>query len=159
LCCLLKYDQDFNILPDLAESYTSNGPVFTFKIRKGATWSDGIPLKAQDFVYSLRRQIDPRTGNGYGSSRDHVVKGAFEYSTAKVDDPKLDKLGGGVGVSAPDDNTFVVTGDAAYGLIPAQTAFVAATVAREDQVKKFMDSKGVSSWTDPGKTGAPVLGA
>src|SRR5262249_42447327 len=54
---LLKYDQDFNITPDLAESYTNNGPVFTFKIRKGTAWSDGVPLKAQDFAYSLRRQI------------------------------------------------------------------------------------------------------
>ena len=72
----LRYDQDFNILPDLAESYTNSGPVFTFKIRKDATWSDGQPIKAQDFVYSVDAQIDPRTGNGYGSFWDGVIKGA-----------------------------------------------------------------------------------
>ena len=44
---LLRYDQDFNLVPDLAESYSNSGPVFTFKIRKGATWSDGLPIKAQ----------------------------------------------------------------------------------------------------------------
>lgn len=41
---LLRYDQDFNLLPELAESYTNSGPVFTFKIRKGAVWSDGQPI-------------------------------------------------------------------------------------------------------------------
>jgi ABC-type oligopeptide transport system substrate-binding subunit len=50
-----------------------------------------------------------------------------------------------------------VTGAEAYGLIPAQFAFLAAAISREDQVKKYADSKGVSSWTDPGKTGAPVV--
>jgi ABC-type transport system substrate-binding protein len=154
---LLKYDQDFNIQPDLAETYTNNGPVFTFKIRNGAVWSDGMPLTAQDFVYSLRRQIDPRTANGYGSYWDGVIKGAADFSGAKPDDPNLDKLSAAVAVRAVDNNTFEVTGDAAYGLIPAQYAFVAAGIAREDQVKKYSDSKGVSSWTDPGKTGAPVV--
>ena len=30
-------------------------------------------------------------------------------------------------------------------------------MAREDIVKKYADAKGVSPWTDPGKTGGPVL--
>ncbi len=156
---LLKYDQDFNIQPDIAESYTNSGPVFTFKLRKGVTWSDGVPVTAQDFVYSLKRQVDPRTGNGYGSFWDGVIKGVAEFSGAKADDPNLDKLAAAVGVRAVDDSTYEVTGAEAYGLIPGQYAFLAAALAREDQVKKYADSKGVSSWTDPGKTGAPVVSA
>jgi len=154
---LLAYDQDFNLLPELAESYSNNGTVFTFKIRKGATWSDGQPVKAQDFVYSLRRQIDPRTGNGYGSFWDGVIKGASDVSSAKADDPDLAKKIAAVGVKAVDDGTLEITGDKFAGLIPNQAAFIASDVAREDEVKKYTDAKGVSTWTDPGKTGKPVL--
>ena len=156
---LLQYDQDFNALPDLAESFSNNGAVFTFKIRKGATWSDGQAMKAQDFVYSLRRQMDPRTGNGYASYWDSVIKGASDFSAAKADAPAadLDKLAQAVGVKAVDDGTLEITGDAFAGLIPNQAAYTAAVVAREDIVKKYADAKGVSSWTDPAKAGGPVL--
>jgi len=156
---LLQYDPDFNVQPDLAESFTNAGPVFTFKIRKGATWSDGQPMTAKDFAYSIRRMIDPRTGNGYASYWDSVIKGAAEFSGAKADAPAadLDKLAQAVGVKAVDDGTLEITGDVFAGLIPNQSAYTAAVVAREDVVKKFADAKGVSSWTDPAKAGGPVL--
>jgi len=154
---LLAYDQNFNLLPELAESYSNAGPVFTFKIRKGATWSDGQPVKAQDFVYSLRRQVDPRTGNGYGSFWDGVIKGASDISKAKADDPNLATLLIAMGVKAIDDGTLEITGDKFAGLIPNQAAYLAAVIAREDEVKKYTDAKGISTWTDPGKTGKPVL--
>ncbi len=154
---LLRYDQDFNLVPELAESYTNSGPVFTFKIRKGVTWSDGQPMTAKDFVFSLRRQVDPRTGNGYGSFWDGVIKGASDISKAKADDPNLGTLIDAMGVKAIDDSTLEITGDKFGGLIPSQAAYIASVVAREDVVKKYADSKGVSTWTDPGKTGGPVL--
>jgi ABC-type oligopeptide transport system substrate-binding subunit len=154
---LLQYDPDFNLLPDLAESYTNSGPVFTFKIRKGATWSDGVPIKASDFVYSIRRQVDPRTANGYGSFWDNVIKGAADFSSAKADASNLDQLAQAVGVKAIDDSTLEITGDKFAGLIPNQAAYTATVVAREDTIKKYADAKGVSSWTDPAKVGGPVL--
>jgi ABC-type oligopeptide transport system substrate-binding subunit len=154
---LLRYDQDFNLLPDLAESYSNNGPVFTFKIRKDANWSDGQPITAKDFVYSFTRMTDPRTANGYGSFWNGVIKGATEFNSAKPDDPNLDKLAAGMGLKAVDDKTLEITGGPFSGLIPNQSAYAAAYVAREDIVKKYSDAKGVSSWTDPGKTGGPVL--
>ncbi len=158
---LLRYDQDFNILPDLAESFSNAGPVYTFKMRKGAVWSDGMPVTAQQWVYSIRRSIDPRTGNGYASFWDSVIKGAAEFSSADAKAPadQLDKLGQAVGVRAVDDSTFEVTGDAFYGLIPNQFAFLAAAPAREDLVKKYDPAKGIAStaWTDPNKVGGPVV--
>ncbi len=154
---LLAYDSDFNLLPELAESYTNSGAVFTFKMRKGATWSDGQPITAKDFVYSIRRQVDPRTGNGYGSFWDGVIKGASDISSLKGDSPDLQKAIDALGVKAVDDGTLEITGDKFAGLIPGQSAYIATVVAREDIVKKFADAKGVSPWTDPGKTGGPVL--
>ena len=156
---LLRYDQDFQILPDLAESYANSGKVYTFKLRKGIVWSDGVPVTAKDFVFSWRRMIDPRTGNGYASYWDGVIVGAAEVSSADVKLPadQLDKLAQGLQVSAPDDSTLVVNGGDFAALIPTQAAFVASFLAREDQVKKYSDGKGGSTWTDPNKTGAPIV--
>ncbi|MHB8648306.1 MAG: peptide ABC transporter substrate-binding protein [Thermomicrobiales bacterium] len=154
---LLRYDQDFNLVPELAESYTNSGPVFTYKLRKGIVWSDGQPITAKDFVYSYRRMMDPRTGNGYGSFWDSVIKGAAELSSAKADATNLDQLAAAVGVRAVDDSTFEITGDKFGGLIPNLSGYVATVISRQDEVKKYADAKGVSSWTDPGKTGKPVL--
>lgn len=154
---LLSFDPNFNLVPDLAESFSNSGPVFTFKMRKGAQWSDGQPITAKDVVYSIKRQIDPRTGNGYASFWDSVIKGASAVSGAKNDDPMLQAKLDAVGVRAVDDSTLEITGDAFAGLIPGQAAYSATVIAREDVVKKYADAKGVSSWTDPGKTGGPVL--
>ena len=47
-------------IPALATSWEPNedNSVFTFHLRD-ATWSDGTPLTAEDFVYSLRRGLTP----------------------------------------------------------------------------------------------------
>ena len=47
----------------LAESYSvsEDGLRYTFMLREDALWSDGQPVRAQDFVYSWRRLIAPKT--------------------------------------------------------------------------------------------------
>ena len=52
-----------DIEPGAAESWTisPDGKVYTFKLRPGATWSNGDPVTADDFVYSFRRLLDPAT--------------------------------------------------------------------------------------------------
>lgn len=37
--------------------------VYTFYLRKNAKWSNGKPVTAQDFVYELRRVVDPKTAS------------------------------------------------------------------------------------------------
>jgi oligopeptide transport system substrate-binding protein len=34
---------------------------YTFSLRPGITWSDGEPVKAEDFVYAWQRLADPKT--------------------------------------------------------------------------------------------------
>ena len=38
---------------------------YTFHIRKDAVWTNGDPVTAHDFAYSLRRFLDPRTASQY----------------------------------------------------------------------------------------------
>lgn len=47
---------------DLGESVekSEDGLTYTFKIKDGLVWSDGVPLTAEHFVYGIKRAI------GYG---------------------------------------------------------------------------------------------
>src|SRR3990170_6704850 len=48
---LVMQDQKAEVIPGAAESWTmsSDGTVYTFKMRQGATWSNGDPVTAEDF--------------------------------------------------------------------------------------------------------------
>ena len=52
---------------------SADGKIYTFFLRKTARWSNGDPLTAQDFVYSLRRSIDPATGSSYSQVLSSIV--------------------------------------------------------------------------------------
>jgi len=56
-----------DVIPGAAESWeiSADGRTYTFRIRANASWSNGEPLRAQDFVYGLRRSVDPATGSQY----------------------------------------------------------------------------------------------
>ena len=62
-------------------------------------WSDGTPLTANDFVYSWKRLADPETAAPYAADMLGYVKGYEEAAAGNID---------ALGVTAPDDKTFVV---------------------------------------------------
>src|SRR5215213_4634990 len=47
------------VIPALAERWEANGDntEFTFHLRHNARWSNGDPITARDFVYSIRRGL------------------------------------------------------------------------------------------------------
>ncbi len=57
---LVRITSDFEIEPDLAESWTIDaaGVVYTFTLRDGITFHDGTPITAEDFKYSIERAAD-----------------------------------------------------------------------------------------------------
>jgi oligopeptide transport system substrate-binding protein len=59
---------DGSVVPGMAESWSTSpdGRVWTFHLRD-AQWSDGAPVTADDFVFSLRRVLDPKTASEYAS--------------------------------------------------------------------------------------------
>jgi oligopeptide transport system substrate-binding protein len=61
---LVIQDRDGNITPGVAESWeTEDNKAFVFHLRKDAKWSNGDPVTADDFVYALRRAVDPKTAS------------------------------------------------------------------------------------------------
>jgi len=60
---------DGELVPGAAESWTisDDGLSYTFTLRDDARWSNGDPLTAGDFVFGLRRSIDPATLSVYSS--------------------------------------------------------------------------------------------
>ncbi|HYE08401.1 MAG TPA: peptide ABC transporter substrate-binding protein [Planctomycetota bacterium] len=88
--------------PGVAESWQSSadGLDWTFRLRQ-ATWSDGQPLTAADFVASWRRVLTKATASDYAYQL-FPIAGAQDYFDGKVTDFAQ------VGVSAPDPRTLVV---------------------------------------------------
>ena len=49
---LVRFNRNYEILPDIAERIeVKEGRIFTFYLRKGHRWSDGVPFTSADFAY------------------------------------------------------------------------------------------------------------
>lgn len=61
---LIGVDKDFNLVPDLAESFvqSEDGLTYTFKLRPGAKFHNGKDVTSADVKYSFERCADPATG-------------------------------------------------------------------------------------------------
>lgn len=64
---LTTVDAAGNVVPQLAESWdiSDDSLTYTFHLKKGATFSDGSPVEAQDIVYSIRRLLAINEGPAY----------------------------------------------------------------------------------------------
>ncbi|WP_370156376.1 ABC transporter substrate-binding protein [Ferrovibrio sp.] len=73
---LVIYNEQFEIIPDLAESYTvEDGRTFTFRLRPGHKWSDGQAFTAEDFRYYWEDVANNRELSPSGIPVDLMVDG------------------------------------------------------------------------------------
>lgn len=73
---LVRYDRDFNIVPDIAKSFeVEEGRRFTFRLREGHKWSDGAPFTAEDFRYYWEDCADNKTMSKFGPPEQLLVDG------------------------------------------------------------------------------------
>ncbi len=119
---LFTYNEDLSVMPNLAMELPSianggiseDGLTYTVKLNPEAMWSDGQPVTAQDFVYSMKRALDPNLASTYASFF-YGIDGAQGYNSAlgtpdeplTPSDAELAGLRDGVGISAQDDHTLV----------------------------------------------------
>lgn len=102
---LVRQNAEGQILPGsgLAEKWdiSEDGKVYTFTLRD-ATWSDGSPITADQFVYAWEKVLNPATASQY-SYMLYVIENAEAYNTGELTDFTQ------VGVKALDDKTLEVT--------------------------------------------------
>jgi oligopeptide transport system substrate-binding protein len=110
---LVYFDPQLNTVSEggLAESWalSEDGTQITFTLKEGLTYSNGEPIVAEDFVYSWKRLIDPRTAADYGYVMLDIAGAAEVYNADPEDDAAVDAALENFAVEAPDETTFVVT--------------------------------------------------
>jgi oligopeptide transport system substrate-binding protein len=141
---LLKPSPDLSgVLPAAAQSHevANGGTVFVFHLRPNGAYSDGTPVKAQDFVYAWQRLIDPRLASPQGPLFANDVLNGDKVSVLdpQRDAAALDAALQTLGLKALDDFTFQVTlaqPDPAFIWLAAMPA---SAPVRPDIVKKSGD--------------------
>jgi peptide/nickel transport system substrate-binding protein len=93
-------DKDLKLVPVLAESWqaSSDGSVWTFKIRQGVKFNDGTPMTAKDVAFTVNLHAD----SANGSNALSVFKGVLSKGNT----------------TAPDDTTVKFQLDAPNGNFP-----------------------------------------
>jgi oligopeptide transport system substrate-binding protein len=95
---LTANDSDGKTVPGVAESWKQmDATTWVFKLRQNAKWSNGEAVSADDFVFGIRRFVDPKTASTYASTFGifllngaGIVKGSKPPSTLGV--RAIDKL-------------------------------------------------------------------
>jgi oligopeptide transport system substrate-binding protein len=110
---LLKPKADLSdVQPAAAKSYdvSSDGLTYTFHLQPNAKWSDGKPVTASDWVYGYQHFLNPALAAGYVDPFfDGTIAGAQNYGNVDVTSASaIDSFLTGLGLSAPDANTFVI---------------------------------------------------
>ncbi len=147
---LIVLDATGAVRPGQAASWTvsGDGRTYRFTLRPGLRWSDGTPLTAEDFVYSLRRVVDPAVGSSYAYLLDPIANAAGIIDGTIKDPARL-------GVHALDPRTLDIT-------LAAPTPYFLTVLAHSKflPVERASVARWGQSFTRPGhlvSNGAFVL--
>jgi oligopeptide transport system substrate-binding protein len=116
---LLYLDAKGQVVPALAAALptvSADSKTLTFTLKDGLKYSNGDPIVAGDFVYSIQRTLDPRLAAPYAyvlceiQGADALLGAALGCGTktAPTSDADIAAALAKVGVTAPDDKTVVV---------------------------------------------------
>ncbi len=121
---LLRRDINQNLVPAMAESWSmgKNAEYWDFVIRANARWSDGVPITADDWVFTFRHLASPKLDNPW-TWFYYDIKGIQAYKEGKAGAE-------GIGVEAIDARTVRIWGEGgAIPHLPALMAYQAAVPA------------------------------
>ncbi len=146
---LVNQNEKGELVPGVATRWQSNdNRVWTFTLRDNAKWSDGTPVTAQDFVYSWRRLVDPKTTSPF--ARFAALAG-INNAQAIIDGKAAPET---LGVTAVDAKTLRVQLDKPLPWFSNLTASFAFYPVQKANVESGKE------WTRPGAligNGAYVL--
>jgi oligopeptide transport system substrate-binding protein len=126
------------VIPGAASNWTESADhlTWTFMLRPDERWSDGSAVTSADFLYSLRRIVDPKTAASYASAL-LPINGAAEIIAGKAAPDSL-------GVAAPDPTHVVITLAQPTPFLPMVLATQVGMPVPRAAVEQFGDH-----WTRP----------
>ena len=136
---LTEFDKNLKPAPVIAKSWDmlEGGRKIVFHLRDDVMWSDGKKVRAQDFEYSWKRLLNPKTASEYAYTLFDILN-AEAYSQGKLTDDSQ------VGVKALDDSTLEVRLKHPTSYFLSITTFEVTYPQRQDVIEKFG-----TKWTDP----------
>ncbi len=120
-------------IPAVAERWEANADntEFTFYLRRNAKWSNGDPITARDFVWSIRRGLAPKLASR-SAYLAYYIKNAKEFNEGKA-------RAEDVGVEAVDDYTLKFH-------LNTPVPFLAGLVSH--QMFRLVPQKAIEQWGD-----------
>ncbi|XCP84864.1 peptide ABC transporter substrate-binding protein [Roseburia hominis] len=140
LACLTR-NVEGEVKGDAAEKWevSDDGLVYTFHLRDGLKWSDGVDVKAEDYVYGMQRLMDPEAACDYAFI-GYILKNGAAVNNGEVPVEEL-------GVKAPDDKTVEITLEHPAVYFESMISMCSLGPARKDLVEKY----GAEYAADPEK--------
>lgn len=155
----------YELMANLAEampSISSNGLVYIFKIKQGVRFHDnlcfpngkGRVVKAADFVYSLKRLLDPKnTKVPFRELIQGKIKGLDAWGQQMIQEPQTDYTQEVEGLKVLDDYTLQVTLNEPWSAFLHFLAMPCAFVVAKEAVTHY----GLQFLNHPVGTGPFVL--
>ena len=135
---LTAIDSSGKVVPGVAESWKQSDPqTWVFKLRKNAKWSNGDGVTAEDFVYGMRRFVDPATASKYASTYGIFLQNAKEIIDGKKPTSEL-------GVKALDPYTLEIRTPFPAGFLPEVVSNLQLGPVHKATIDKFG-----KEWTKP----------
>lgn len=116
---------------------SSDGITYKVKLNEKSKWSDGKPVKAEDYVYGWQRTVDPATASEYAYLYESVKNGA-DITAGKKDKSEL-------GIKAVGDYELEITLEKATPYFDYLLAFPSFFPQRKDIVEKYGKEYSTSS--------------
>ncbi len=127
---LFEYASDGSVVNAACESYevSDDGLVYTLHLRPGNTWSDGQPVKADDYIYGMKRSIAYGADAYFNYMLYDYIAGAAEAHESGAEPENMDNIG----LKAIDDNTIEITLDAPCAYLTGMLTNPVAFPLRQD---------------------------
>jgi oligopeptide transport system substrate-binding protein len=83
---LVRFDRNLNVIPDQAKTWdiSPDNKVYTFHLQSGITFSDGTPVTAQTYIYTLTRALFPEVKSPIARFFEQAIVGSSDVSHGKT---------------------------------------------------------------------------
>ena len=137
---LVRFSPAAEVEPGLAERWaiSEDGLTYTFHLRRGVTFHDGMPFVARHVVKSFERVLDP-TSRGGRAWPLMPIRGADEFASRSASSIS--------GLAAPDDSTVVITLREPLAVFTKYLAMPVASIVPDPVPENFSEQPvGTGPW-------------